>query len=314
MGIDPRIADAFVQGNGFELEPHLLLLARIGSHSHGTWIPPTDPQAIDDTDYMGIIVPPQDYTIGVKEWEGWNAQFEELDLVFYSLQKAVRLLLKSNPNVLGLLWLRAEDYVHLDRRAGWLLEARPAFSSLNAYPAFIGYAHGQLKRMTTWNDQIASEYEAVTACVSAAGVNVANMLEMNGPDFERGYRKESDVFDDCLTLRKLHKKYFSGYMGEKRKGLVRKHGYDAKNAAHLIRLMRMCVEFLETGVLSVYRPDAEELKAIKQGEWSLEQIQAEADRMFTLADAVKAQSTLPAEPKYDVANSLSITLHRMWYA
>lgn len=33
-------------------------------------------------------------------------------------------------------------------------------------------------------------------------------------------------------------------MGEKRKQLVAKHGYDTKNASHLIRLLRMGMEFL----------------------------------------------------------------------
>lgn len=38
-----------------------------------------------------------------------------------------------------------------------------------------------------------------------------------------------------------------GYMGEKRKALVNKYGYDTKSVAHLIRLLRMGVEFLTTG-------------------------------------------------------------------
>ncbi|MCF1193527.1 hypothetical protein LRR18_18215, partial [Mangrovimonas sp. AS39] len=31
----------------------------------------------------------------------------------------------------------------------------------------------------------------------------------------------------------LHKKHFSGYMGEKRKQMVIKYGFDPKNASHL---------------------------------------------------------------------------------
>jgi len=34
-----------------------------------------------------------------------------------------------------------------------------------------------------------------------------------------------------------------GYMGKKRRELVMRVGYDAKNAAHLIRLLRMGIEF-----------------------------------------------------------------------
>ena len=43
--------------------------------------------------------------------------------------------------------------------------------------------------------------------------------------------------------------------------MVWKYQYDVKNAAHLIRLLRMGTEFLETGRLQVYRTtDADELK------------------------------------------------------
>lgn len=48
-------------------------------------------------------------------------------------------------------------------------------------------------------------------------------------------------------------------MGQKRRELVRRVGYDAKNAAHLIRLLRMGIEFLTEGTLHVERADATEL-------------------------------------------------------
>lgn len=59
--------------------------------------------------------------------------------------------------------------------------------------------------------------------------------------------------DLLKRFRKLHREHFSGYMGEKRKAMVRKYQYDVKNAAHLIRLLRMGTEFLTTGELQVYR-------------------------------------------------------------
>src|SRR5207249_9070807 len=37
--------------------------------------------------------------LGLPRWEHWRMQQDELDVVIYSLEKAVRLLLKSNPNI-----------------------------------------------------------------------------------------------------------------------------------------------------------------------------------------------------------------------
>jgi hypothetical protein len=100
-------------------------------------------------------------------------------------------------------------------------------------------------------------------------------------------------------------------MGEKRKAMVRKYQYDVKNAAHLIRLLRMGSEFLRTGHHQVYRTaDASELKRIKQGEWPLEQVKAEAERLFLGIAQARAESPLPPTPDQAAANDLLIAIHR----
>ncbi len=151
MTINPRIATAFESANGFPLESHLLVLGRMGSHSHGTYVAPTEPDAIDDVDFMG----------------------------------------------------------------------------------------------------------------------------------------------------------------EKRKAMVRKYQNDVKNAAHLIRLLRMGTEFLRTGQLQVFRiADAEELRQINKGAWSLAQVKAEANRLFEGIEQARAESRLPAAPDVAAAGRLLIDLHR----
>jgi predicted nucleotidyltransferase len=52
-------------------------------------------------------------------------------------------------------------------------------------------------------------------------------------------------------LYKMEHGAFKGYMGDKRKALVERYGYDTKNAAHMIRLLRMGIEFLRDGELNV---------------------------------------------------------------
>jgi len=99
---------------------------------------------------------------------------------------------------------------------------------------------------------------------------------------------------------------FKGYMGEKRKRLVEKFGYDTKNAAHLIRLLRMGTEFLSDGVLHVKRHDAQELLEIKRGEWTLDQVKSEAEKLFVLADKAFEQSKLPEKPDMERVNKLCV--------
>lgn len=114
-------------------------------------------------------------------------------------------------------------------------------------------------------------------------------------------------------LHKMEHQAFQGYMGEKRKALVARHGYDTKNAAHLVRLLRMGIEFLNTGELHVDRGgiDATELLDIKHGEWTLERVKAEADRLFRRAEDAYDRSTLPVRPDRELVNGLCVEMVRL---
>jgi predicted nucleotidyltransferase len=107
-------------------------------------------------------------------------------------------------------------------------------------------------------------------------------------------------------LFKMTRLAFKGYMGTKRRELVKKFGYDTKNAAHCIRLLRTCIEFLDTGELNVYRDkDAEELLDIKLGNRSLESVKSESKDLRIKADLAKVKSSLPLEPNYQGINELT---------
>ena len=75
---------------------------------------------------------------------------------------------------------------------------------------------------------------------------------------------------------------------------MRRVGYDAKNAAHLIQLLRMGIEFLTEGTLHVERADGPELLDTKRGAWSLEKVKAESERLFQLAQEAYVRS--PSHP------------------
>lgn len=109
-------------------------------------------------------------------------------------------------------------------------------------------------------------------------------------------------------LHRMEHMAFKGYMGEKRKQLVKKFGYDVKNAAHLIRLLRMGIEYLTDGVLRVYRQDNYEIIDIKSGKWSLEKVKKESDRLFKLAEESYVRSELPPKPDFVRAEDLLMSI------
>lgn len=119
----------------------------------------------------------------------------------------------------------------------------------------------------------------------------------------------TEMMEVVKRYRGERRRYYSGgYMGQKRRELVRRVGYDAKNAAHLIRLLRMGIEFLTEGTLHVERADAPELLEIKRGAWPLEKVKAEAERLFVLAQEAYVRSSLPAEPNPAEAERLCVSM------
>lgn len=254
-----------------------VMVALRGSHSHGTYIPPEDEHGVDDVDLMGTYIPTglSDFFGLLRSPDVIEKKIGVWDTVTYEFRKFVGLLLKCNPNVLGMLWLKDEHYYHLEPEGQALRDNRELFSSRAAYHSFAGYAHAQLKRMTAFRDQ-----GPTCGCTG------------------KFHSKECPIAEE--KGRGSMKLYATGFMGEKRKRLVEKHGYDVKNAAHCIRLVRMGAEFLTTGELNVDRSsiDADYLIAIKKGEIPLKEIVAEAEASFEGMKVLNENGPLPPEPDY----------------
>jgi hypothetical protein len=76
-----------------------------------------------------------------------------------------------------------------------------------------------------------------------------------------------------------------------RAALEERHGYDTKHAGHLVRLLRMGTEILTTGKVHVWRgpggpDDADEIRAIRAGAWSYDQLVEWADQQEATLDQV----------------------------
>jgi uncharacterized protein len=87
-------------------------------------------------------------------------------------------------------------------------------------------------------------------------------------------------------------------------------GYDTKHAMHLVRLMRTGLELLESGELRVKRLDAAELRAIRDGALSYDDVVAEAERLEARMHAGAGASPLPADVDHAALDALLLELVR----
>jgi len=273
------------------------------------YIPSTDPDSIDDKDLMGVFVAPLEHYIGFGRDDVKERFIGEWDVVSYEVRKFIRLLSKCNPNVLSLLWLANEHLIYEHPLGEKLRANKQLFVTKAAYHSFVGYAQGQFKRMTHFNQEARARMASLEQILTSRGVDL-NDLKATQEQLDRW----DDLGEGITTYRMLKRKYYSGgYMGARRKELVNRVGYDSKNAAHLIRLLRMGVEFLTDGDLQVARTDSDELLSIKRGEWPLDAVKAEAERLFNLAEKAYLASPLPPEPDTRAAEALCSEIISNYY-
>lgn len=75
--------------------------------------------------------------------------------------------------------------------------------------------------------------------------------------------------------------------------LESRFGYDTKFAMHLIRLYGEAHELMQEGRLTLPRPNADELVAIRHGKYKIHEIQLLAEKLKHAAEAAQASSQLP---------------------
>lgn len=267
------------------IPPGTILTVLRGSLSHGTHVEKTEKDSIDDVDIMSVYIREPEFYLGLPSVaRGKDIKIDEWDAANYELRHFCSLLARGNPNVVSALWVKADHSVAT--MAGLeLVHAREHFLSKRLYHSFAGYAHGQLQRMTSFKD-------------------VHNTCGCEG-EFH-----SAQCVENLSHGRGSQKRFATGYMGEKRKALVAKHGFDAKNAAHAIRLLKMAIDIFEKGIVIVDRTgiDAEEIMKIKKGEVSLPEIQAMSASLLERLKVSAEKSDLPEEPDTKRINKILIKI------
>jgi hypothetical protein len=106
------------------------------------------------------------------------------------------------------------------------------------------------------------------------------------------------------------------HRNKKRAPLEEKYHYDTKHAAHLIRLLKMGKEILQTGKVNVDRTtiDAEELKAIRAGSMKFEEIEQYAHDSDIELNAFYEASMLQKSPQIEKIDTLCLEICEEYFS
>lgn len=279
-------------------------------------------RAGSDLDLKGVCVGPPDWYFGFR---GGPEQIElSPDHVIYELRKFMRLAAASNPTLLETLFTREQHHRHVSAAGERLLAARDQFLSRRAGTSFSGYALSQLKRIRSHRRWLLDPPKAAperadfglpdARLLPRDQQHAAELLEergqldsaARGPDFIEAVRRERRY---TAALRSWQQyRAWQRQRNPARAALEAEFGYDTKHAQHLVRLLRMGLEILRTGVVQVERADRDELLAIRAGSWSYDALLAHAEALQAELPDALAASQLPESPDLDALDSLCVQI------
>jgi len=287
-----------------------------GSQAYGTNSPTSD------LDVKGVVIPTKEYFLG------FNKKFEQAeikgdpDVVIYDIRKFFSLASANNPNIIEVLFTDQTDWLVTSNIFDKLYQHRHEFLSGKAMQTFTGYAIAQLKRIRTHKEWLLKPpthkptreefgLSLANAAVNATDMGAFDKLLEEGHTFDVNVmsilRKEKEYSNALLHWNQYQE--WKKNRNEKRADLEAKFGYDTKHAMHLVRLLRMAKEILLEGKVNVKRPDSEELKSIRAGALSYDELMAFAQTQD--AEIRSLKSVLPKEPDYEKLDQLLVELIEM---
>jgi len=302
-------------------ENNKILSYEIGSHLYGTNV------ATSDHDYAGVFIANKEYYLGlqnVKEVDfsvvskldnGRNAA-DAVDMKLYELRNFVRLAIDNNPNIIEQLFVPDEKIVSITEEGDFLLSIRHMFPHKGLASRFIGYAKGQLHKMSMKPEnydelqkfKLFFEERLLPNLYNKFIGEVAenyNFSKAGDQFFQIGDLKfnpkvkMSDVYDSVVA--RLSK-------ATSRTDLYTKYGYDTKFGMHCIRLLFEGIELLETGSLEMPLKNKELLLDIRNGLYSASQVIEYAEQLTKDVDAMVEKSPLPNKADSVAIEKAVITL------
>lgn len=299
------------------IEKNTIYQTVTGSKLYGTDTPESD------TDSKGICIIDRKYYIGfLGNFNQWQASDEDTEI--YDIRKAFHLMANNNPNMFDLAFAPKEFWLKTSLYWEEIYKHRYDFLSKKAKFTYSGYSIAQLKRIEShrkWllnppthqptREEFGFEECPVSKDMMSAVLSIpSDMLE---GDLKEQVKKEQR-YQQALKDWKNYQNWKKNRNSERAK-LEARIGYDSKHASHLIRLLRTGKEILTQGEVFVDRRniDAEELKAIRNCEWSYGKVVGEAKAMDAELDELYEKSTLQHKPNMNKLNDLCIEVtERYW--
>lgn len=279
-------------------ERNRIFYTRAGSRAYGL------NTATSDEDFRGVFIGLPDNLIGFYPVEHCELSGDNM---LFELRKFLNLAKDCNPNIIELLFMDESDILLQTEWWQRIKAQRELFLTKRAKFTFSGYAMAQLKKIRGHNHWL-NDPQPVEPPEASKYLKV-KFIEGLG---------QREVFDQAAYEMALkgwrHYWEWKNTRNEERAALEAEHGFDTKHAMHLIRLLRMGAEIMRGEGVHVKRADREELLAVRNGQFTYEEIVALAEDYERQLDNLYQTSSLPNSPDVAKLNKLMLGIYRDYWA
>jgi hypothetical protein len=310
------------EANETALRPCVVLEATVGSRAWGL------SDSGSDTDRRGVFLLPFSWTTGLGEAPATMLSADGSD-TYWEFERAVRQLLRADPNTLEMLWV--PDARALDPVAEALLANRDAFSSVEVYGTFGRYALSQARKLSQ-SMRLAEHRSLVLEWLRDAPTLTLDAVAQRLADHA------GDATADALPRCRQYLKQLYRSMHDQ--GMLPVAEFDAlvhfattsahafdlprelrpKNAYNLLRLVASATRWLREGepLITVTGDLRERLLSIKRGEVALAQSLAWTEEMAGELEEARHHTKLPRRPDVKRADAILRAAReeagRRWFA
>ncbi len=251
-----------------------------------------------DQDIYGFCLPPKELTFPwlsgeipgfgtqlprFNDWSEHHIRLDdkEYDFAVFSIVRYFHLCMDSNPNMVDSLFTPDRCVRHITDIGTMTRDRRKVFLSKLVWHKFKGYAYQQVRKMDIKRQEI-PDVIALREYADSKGID----LKTDWPTDDSAFT----VLAEPVLANRRH-------VG------IAKYGFDVKFAYHVVRLMGEVQQILEEGDLDIER-NREQLKAIRRGEWSKEDIQNHFAQREMILEKAYAESNLPHKPNEGAIKAL----------
>jgi len=301
----------------------VIFKCRVGSHLYGL------STENSDEDFISVFLPKPEYIIGLKRVEVLNFAKEQngnhkdrIDDQMWSLEKFIRLLLKSTPNAIEILFASKNNILIEEKEFSELKRNYDKIVSKSIVNSFGGYATAQSRMLRTKRDRYVSllkAFDFIESLEPDSRLSEYNASKLNSiVKYYKGFKGNTNNFHKGMEVSMIKEnieREIKSY-GKRIKGidfsLPKERQYDAKFAYHSLRLLIEAKQLLKNGRIDFpfSGKDRELLIKIRNQEIDLSDIFKLYEVYFKEVNEMSDKSKLISKPDFHFLNSYLIKVNK----